>query len=92
MEARLLGLEQNDVILVPSFSLLPLIVERTDAIALVQQRVAARFAETADIEIFAPPMRITPLQVCMYWATAHEQDRAHEWFRNTLKAIARELD
>jgi len=92
MEARLLGLEQKDVIKVPSFSLLPLIVEQTDAIALVQQRVASRFARTADIVVFDPPMRIAPLKVCMYWSPAHEKDRAHEWFRRTLKAIADELD
>lgn len=92
METRLLGLAQNDVIKVPTFSLLPLIVEQTDAIALVQQRVASRFAQTADIEVYAPPMRIAPLKVCMYWSPAHEQDRVHEWFRRNLESIATELD
>ncbi len=91
MEARLLGLEQKDVIKVPSFSLLPLIVEQTDAIALVQQRVAERFADTANIAVYEPPIRIPAIEVCMYWSPAHEQDRAHEWLRNTLKAIADEL-
>lgn len=91
MEARLLGLAQHDVIKVSSFSLLPLIVEQTDAIALVQQRVAERFAETADIAICAPPLHIPPLEVCMYFSPAHEQDRAHAWFRDRLKAIAAAL-
>lgn len=92
MEARLLRLAQKDVIKVPSFSLLPLIVEQTDAIALVQQRVANRFAQTADIETYEPPIHIAPLKVCMYWSPAHGQDRAHEWFRSHLKSIADELD
>jgi len=92
MEARLLGLAQQDVIKVSSFSLLPLIVEQTDAIAIVQQRVAARFTESAAIDVYEPPIHIAPLEVCMYWSPAHEQDRAHEWLRNRLKAIAERLD
>jgi len=91
METRLLGLAQSDVIKVPNFSLLPLIVEQTDAIALVQQRVATRFAALANIEIYDPPIRIAPLKVCMYWSPAHAQDPAHAWFRDTLKTIAAAL-
>jgi len=91
MESRLIGLAQHDVIKVSSFSLLPLIVEQTDAIALVQQRVAERFAKTADIVISEPPVQIQPIEVCMYWSPAHEQDRAHAWFRDRLKTIAKTL-
>lgn len=88
MEDRLLGLEQNDVIKVPNFSMLPLIVEQTDAIALVQRRIAERFAALTDIEIHAPPIAIPPLEVCMYWSHAHERDAAHAWFRDLVKGIA----
>ncbi len=88
MEERLLGLEQQDVIKVPSFSLLPLIVEQTDAIALVQKRVAERFAATANIALYQPPVPIPPLEVCLYWSHAHERDAAHEWFRNQLRGVA----
>jgi len=88
MEERLLGLEQRDVIKVPSFSLLPIIVEQTDAIALVQRRVAERFAQSADIVLYDPPVAITPLVVCMYWSPAHERDAAHAWFRSAVKAVA----
>ena len=91
LEERLLGLEQADVLKVPNFSLLPLIVERTDAIALVQRRVAEQFAKSADIALYEPPVPIPPLEVCVYWSHAHERDAAHEWFRNTVKAVAHAL-
>ena len=91
MEDRLLGLAQQDAIKVPSFSLLPLIVEQTDAIALVQKRVAERFAQSANIALYDPPVPVPPLQVCLYWSHAHERDAAHEWFRNQLQAVARSL-
>jgi DNA-binding transcriptional LysR family regulator len=88
MEDRLLGLPQKDVLKVPSFSLLPLIVEQTDAIALVQRRVAERFAEFAGIALHEPPVPVPPLDVCLYWARAHERDAAHAWLRGELKAAA----
>ncbi|MBX3705315.1 MAG: LysR family transcriptional regulator [Pseudomonadales bacterium] len=88
MDARLLKLEQRDVILVPNFSLLPLIVEQTDAIALVQRRVAERLAATAAIELHEPPEPIPPLDVCMYWSVGHDPDPAHRWLRETMRALA----
>ena len=88
MEAQLIGLEQHDVIKVPSFSLLPFIVEQTNAIALVQKRVAERFSQTADITIYDAPVPIPPLDVCMYWARGHHQDREHQWLRERLISIA----
>ena len=88
LEAQLVGLDQRDVIKVPSFSLLPMIVEQTDAIALVQLRVAERLAATADIQIYEPPVPIPPLDVCMYWSQGHAQDHAHQWFRESLSAAA----
>jgi DNA-binding transcriptional LysR family regulator len=91
MEERLLGFEQTDVIKVTSFSLLPLIVEKTDAVALVQRRVAERFAGTANIAVHQPPVPIPPLAVCAYWSHAHERDAAHAWFRNRVKSVADRL-
>lgn len=91
MEERMLGLEAQDVIKVTSFSLLPLIVGQTDAIAVVQRRVAERLVKSANIAIYEPPIHIPPLQVCMYWSPAQAHDGAHEWFRNQLQAVADEL-
>ncbi len=84
MEARLIGLEQQDVIKVPSFSLLPILVEQSDAIALVQRRIAERFAASARIQIIEPPVPIPPLDVCVYWSTVQSEDAAHAWFRELL--------
>lgn len=84
MDTRLLGLEQRDVIMVPNFSLLPFVVERTDAIALIQKRVAERFQDSCDIILHAAPVPLPPLEVCMYWAQGHHQDREHQWLRAQL--------
>ncbi len=91
MEARLIGLEQQDVIKVPSFAVLPILVEQTDAIALVQRRIAERFAASARIQIIEPPVPIPPLDVCVYWSGAQARDPAHTWFREQLIDIAATL-
>jgi DNA-binding transcriptional LysR family regulator len=91
MDARLLGLAQHDVLMVPSFSLLPLMVEQTDAIALVQRRIAERFAATGNIALHDPPVPIPPLDVCMYWSAAHDSDPANGWLRNAVLAVAQAL-
>lgn len=43
-----------------------MIVEHSEAIALVQKSFAERFAKSADICIYEPPISIAPLKVCMY--------------------------
>lgn len=91
MDARLLGLEQHDVVMVPSFSMLPLLVEQTDAIALVQRRIAERFAATANIAIHDPPVPVPALDICMYWSHAHGSDPANVWLRNSVTAVAATL-
>jgi LysR family nod box-dependent transcriptional activator len=91
MDAQLLGLQQHDVVMVPSFALLPLIVEQTDAIALVQRQIAERFLGTGNISLYDPPVPIPPLDVCMYWSAAHDSDPANGWLRSAAIAVARAL-
>lgn len=91
MDTRLLGLAQHDVLMVPSFSLLPLLIEQTDAVALVQRRIAERFAATANIDIHDAPVPIPPLDVCMYWSAAHDADPANAWLRSSVISAAKAL-
>ncbi len=88
MEARLTELSQLDVVKVPNFAMLPIIVEQSDAIAFVQRNVAERFAAHSDIQIFELPLPMAPLEVCMYWGIGHDSDPAHSWFRRSLEKLA----
>ncbi len=82
------GVETHEVMSIPQFTLLPNIVAETDALALVQERLAVRFAQQAEIEILEPGFEVPTLDMRAYWPPLFESDREHEWFRNQLLEIA----
>ena len=81
------GVAQRNRVIVQQFTTLPAIVAATDCLALVQRRIAERFATVLDIEIHAPPFEMSPLQVSAFWGRSMERDPAHAWFRSILKQI-----
>jgi DNA-binding transcriptional LysR family regulator len=81
-----------DQMRVPQFTLLPFLVERTDAVALLQRHIALLYARILDIQIVELPNRPPPLEVRAYWSTIHHEDAAHRWFRGLLQEAARVSD
>jgi DNA-binding transcriptional LysR family regulator len=79
-----LGVEQRDVVMVQQFATLPAVVEASGCLALIQRRLAERFAACHAIEIHAAPFDLPPLKICAYWPPAMERDPAHAWFRSLL--------
>lgn len=66
-----------------------MLVQSTDAIALVQRGVARQFAKTTNIRILEPPFEIPEVTMCAYWAAIHEADPPHVWFRTLLQEVLR---
>ena len=87
-----LGRGKLDQVRVPQFTLLPFLVERTDAVALLQRHIALLFARILDIQIVELPGRSPPLEVRAYWSAIHHDDAAHRWFRTRLQEAARASD
>ncbi|MEM7004136.1 MAG: LysR substrate-binding domain-containing protein [Pseudomonadota bacterium] len=87
-ETSLVGTNQNDVVRLPHFALLPAIVEESDAVALIQRRAAEHFAARYNIQMFAPPFAVPEVTIGGYWSRIHHRDSAHEWFRNKVRAAA----
>lgn len=81
------GVEQRNRVIVQQFTALPAIVASTDCLALVQRRIAERFARVLDIEIHPPPFEMSPVNVCAFWGRSMERDPAHAWFRGLLRQI-----
>lgn len=84
--------DKFDQIRLPQFTLLPFLVERTDAVALLQRHIALLFARTFDIQVVELPHRRPPLEVRAYWSAIHHEDAAHRWFRGLLQETARDSD
>lgn len=45
-----------------------MLVQSTDAIALVQRGAAREFAKTTNIRILEPPFEIPEVTMCAYWS------------------------
>lgn len=86
--ALLPGRTSGDQVRVPQFTLLPFIVEKSDAISLIQRHVAERFARLLDIQILEPPRTYREVEVRAYWAQIHENDLCHRWLRTRIEEVA----
>lgn len=75
---------EEDIFL-PGMSMIPYIVATSNSVALVQRRVANRFAEyvdTHEVDDFS-----WALDVSMFWGAIYDKCSAHTWFRNEIAAM-----
>jgi DNA-binding transcriptional LysR family regulator len=74
-----------------SFLLLPLLLEGTSQVALIQERLGRKLAAGANLRLVEPLFDMPALAEAMYWHSRNTSDPAHRWLRGTLRAVAAEL-
>lgn len=84
------GVARNVVVTASTFNALPLLVVGTQRIATMHTRLARRYAPMLPVRVLPPPFDIPPLNLVMQWNRHNDQDAAHAWLRQRLKAIATE--
>jgi DNA-binding transcriptional LysR family regulator len=72
----------------PQFLTIPFIVERSDAIALIQRHLAERLEKMLDIQLLDVPTPMERKRVMATWEDIHENDPAHRWFRRLLAEVS----
>jgi len=68
----------------PSFASLAFMVGATDAIALLQERLAQKFEKPAQLQILPPPVKTEPLDIALFWTANQNSDPAHKWMRAAI--------
>src|SRR4029077_11470081 len=81
---RLLGIDLEVQITVPSLLHLPFVLPGTRLVATLPERVAHRFASTLPVKTFALPFATEPLHEILLWHKRNESDPAHAWLRNLI--------
>jgi len=76
---------------VDSFVLLPLLLQGTPQVALIQERLGRKLAALADVRLVEPLFDTPPLAEAMYWHSRNTCDPAHRWLRTMLRKVAAEL-
>ena len=85
-----LDIHPHNAILIPNFTLLPLIVEQTDCITLVHERIARSLGESHNIKIYPTPFDVPDVSVSLFWNEAQTNERPHKWLRELVLEIAAE--
>ena len=85
------GIERRIALTVESFLLVPFLIQGTQLVSHVLERVARRLTATTNIRLMESPFDLPDIHEAMYWHPRHTTDPGHRWLRERLKAIAVEL-
>lgn len=78
-------------IALPSAAAVIALVAKTDLVTTVPKRLAGVIAEGLDLVVHDLPLPQPPLPIYLSWHERFDGDQGHQWLRETLRAIAREL-
>lgn len=85
------GIRRNIVALVPQFSVLPSLVEDSELIVILPERVARLYASQRHLKVIELPVGIADFDVRMHWHARADNLPAHCWLRDevlrTLKVL-----
>lgn len=89
---RAQGMEPHVEVSVEGFLAVPSLIEGTDRVAFVHERLAQRFTNQADIRILASPLPNEEHLAVLYWDASATNDPGHRWFRHVLGRAAAVVD
>jgi len=77
---------------VDSYQATPYFVADTDRVAVMQRRLAMRFADRPDLRVLECPGDPPPIVETLWWHAKHDEDDAHTWFRSMVARAAEDGD
>jgi DNA-binding transcriptional LysR family regulator len=84
-QMRMLGVEPNVEIGVPSFMAIAELVAGTDRIAFLPYSYARKLEESGLLRVFECPFDAVPFLETFWWSSVHTHDPEHVWFRDRLR-------
>jgi DNA-binding transcriptional LysR family regulator len=75
------GLRRNTVLTIPHFLAAPLIIARTDLVAIIDESIARLFATDGRLGIFELPVSLRPIAIDMLAAVGRIEEAALTWLR-----------
>lgn len=81
------GISRRIALRVPHFTVVPMVLERTDLILTLPARVARVYERRGAFKSLPPPVAIPPADVGVHWHERFEADAGNRW----LRALAVEL-
>lgn len=85
------GVRRNVVAIVPQFSVLPSLVEGSDLIVVLPERVAKLFATQRKLRVVEIPVALSSFEVRLHWHARSENSPAHQWLRSEVSETLSKL-
>jgi len=87
---RAAGIVRRIALRVPHFTVVPQILQRTDWMVTLPQRVADVFNESGQFAVYPLPVGIPHVEVTIHWHESYENDAGNRWLRELIIATLRE--
>jgi DNA-binding transcriptional LysR family regulator len=81
------GAAPRIVLRVPHFTVVPMVLERTDLILTLPARVARVFERRGRLKALAPPVPIARADVAVHWHERFDADPGNRWLREQLAEL-----
>jgi len=78
------GLSRRIALRVPHFTVVPMVLERTDLILTLPARVARVYERRGNFKALPPPVPIPPADVGVHWHERFEADAGNRWLREQI--------
>jgi DNA-binding transcriptional LysR family regulator len=78
------GIARRIALRVPHFTVVPMVLERTDLVLTLPARVARVFERRGRFKSLPPPVPIPPAEVALHWHERFEGDPGNRWLRALL--------
>ena len=85
------GYVRRSIILVPHFASVAFLVNASDVIATVPERLARQFEKSLALQVLPAPIAIPPFRLMMLWHERNHNDPAHTWLRSLITETAQGL-
>ena len=78
------GLTRRIALRVPHFTVVPMVLERTDLLLTLPSRVARVYEEGGRFKSLPPPVPIPPADVGVHWHERFDRDPGNRWLRELI--------
>jgi DNA-binding transcriptional LysR family regulator len=78
------GVTRRIALRVPHFTVVPMVLERTDLILTLPARVARVYERRGQFKTVRPPVPIAPAEVAVHWHERFEADPGNRWLRKQI--------
>jgi DNA-binding transcriptional LysR family regulator len=82
--AQASGTRRRVVMTIPHISAVPLIVARTDLVAVIAERLARTYAAEYDLMLFDPPIKLPEFTISVLTSIARASDTALQWLQQQV--------